>query len=127
MNSPLSFPESRPVAPPCFVRGNRAVRFLGVSMILWMCQTTAPAANLSLQTLYEFGLNPKNPQAGLAQATDGNFYGTTELGGTNGENGTIFRMTPSGVSLMFSFSGTDGSRPLAGLIQASDGNLYGTT
>jgi uncharacterized repeat protein (TIGR03803 family) len=65
-----------------------------------------------------------SPYAGLVQATDGNLYGTTVLGGAGGE-GTIFKITPSGTLL--SFAGTDGAQPYAGLIQATDGNLYGTT
>ena len=31
--------------------------------------------------------------AGLIQATDGNFYGTTSGGGANGD-GTVFKITP---------------------------------
>jgi uncharacterized repeat protein (TIGR03803 family) len=85
-----------------------------------------------MQTLYSFGGNPKNPAAALVQASDGNFYGTTEFGGAAGENGTIFRISSDGelpgeLSPLFSFSGTDGSRPLAALVQGTDGNLYGTT
>jgi uncharacterized repeat protein (TIGR03803 family) len=63
------------------------------------------------------------------QASDGNFYGTTALGGTF-DKGTIFRATPSfQVSIMYSFmaGNNDGQNPFSGLIQATDGNLYGTT
>ena len=35
------------------------------------------------------------PYAGLVQGSDGNFYGTTEYGGTSG-TGTVFRISPSG-------------------------------
>jgi uncharacterized protein (TIGR03437 family) len=71
------------------------------------------------------------PQAGLVQASDGNFYGTTSQGGTNG-SGTVFRLTPGGtLTTLYSFCAqagcTDGGTPVAALIQASDGNLYGTT
>jgi uncharacterized repeat protein (TIGR03803 family) len=69
------------------------------------------------------------PQAGLLQASDGNFYGTTNKGGASG-NGTVFKITPDGVeSVLYSFAGgtTDGSQPQAALIQARDGNFYGTT
>ena len=60
------------------------------------------------------------------QATDGNFYGTTNEGGTN-SNGTVFKITPSGVlTTLHNFNGTDGSGPIVGLVQATDGNLYGT-
>jgi uncharacterized repeat protein (TIGR03803 family) len=69
------------------------------------------------------------PQTGLIQATDGNFYGTTILGGAYG-NGTIFKMTPTGtVTTLYSVcskSGCpDGNYLYAGLTQATDGNLYG--
>ena len=68
----------------------------------------------------------------LLQASDGNFYGTTDEGGAKNQ-GTIFRMTPDfKVTILYSFLGhtkttTDGALPTAGLIQATDGNLYGTT
>jgi uncharacterized repeat protein (TIGR03803 family) len=80
--------------------------------------------------------------AGLAQGTDGNFYGTTEYGGTNtnsscpGGCGTIFEITPSGaLTTLYDLcsqggsSCTDGYYPEGALVQATslDGNLYGTT
>jgi len=67
------------------------------------------------------------PSAGLIQASDGNFYGTTNQGGT-GSVGTVFKMDSSGtVTSLHSFAGSDGANPSASLIQASDGNFYGTT
>jgi len=47
-------------------------------------------------TLHDFaGSDGASPRAGLAQGTDGNFYGTTQQGGANA-NGTVFRITPAG-------------------------------
>jgi uncharacterized repeat protein (TIGR03803 family) len=70
-----------------------------------------------------------SPQAALLQASDGNFYGTTNQGGLNGF-GTVFMITPAGVETVlhsFSFSTGDGNGPRAALIQGRDGNFYGTT
>ena len=86
-----------------------------------------------MTTLYTFnGTDGDNPQAGLIQATDGNFYGTTFSGGTSNYCGygcgTVFKITPSGsLTTLHSFSGTDGFNVQAGLVEGTDGNFYGTT
>lgn len=80
-----------------------------------------------LTTLHSFNFNDgANPYAGLIQATDGNFYGTTEAGGAHSA-GTVFRITPGTLTTLHSFNWGDGANPYAGLIQASDGNFYGPT
>jgi uncharacterized repeat protein (TIGR03803 family) len=96
-------------------------------------------------TLYNFC--PSNqcgdgisPLAGLVQASDGNFYGTTDAGGPNNpDGGIIFRYIPGAngaigdLTTIYSFCDQDhyhcldGQEPEGGLIQASDGDLYGTT
>jgi len=69
----------------------------------------------------------------LLQATDGNFYGTTQIFGLGAGDpccGTVFRMTADGaLTVLHAFVGgeIDGKEPSAGLIQASDGNFYGAT
>jgi uncharacterized repeat protein (TIGR03803 family) len=90
----------------------------------------------ALTTLVEFtGNGPSNkgshPHAGVIQAGDGDFYGTTSEGGAYGV-GTVFRMTPAGeLTTLVEFTGNEasnkGSRPLAELVPGTDGDLYGTT
>jgi|HubBroStandDraft_1064217.scaffolds.fasta_scaffold09340_2 uncharacterized repeat protein (TIGR03803 family) len=94
---------------------------------------TAHSARAQTQTTVETfdGANGAYPYAGLIQATDGNFYGTTYGGGAH-EGGTVYRVTPGGVATtLYSFCSqancTDGTQPTAGLVQASDGDFYGTT
>jgi uncharacterized repeat protein (TIGR03803 family) len=66
------------------------------------------------------------PIAGLTLGIDGNFYGATSVGGFN-NNGTVYKMTPSGtVTTLYAFP-RSGGNPYGALVQASDGNLYGDT
>jgi uncharacterized repeat protein (TIGR03803 family) len=90
------------------------------------------SGNVTVLHLFS-GPDGDNPN-GIIQASDGNFYGTTSLGGafTNcGNNagcGTVFKIDASGnVTLLHAFSGPDGWTPTSSLIQASDGDFYGTT
>lgn len=96
--------------------------------------------NGTLTTLYSFCAQTKcadgaNPSAGLVEAANGDFYGTTTYGGYDNcfhaPCGTVFRITPTGeLTTLHRFSyenGTDGVEPNAGLLLASDGNFYGTT
>lgn len=79
------------------------------------------------------------PFAGLAQAINGNFFGTTAYGGNaNNVNcqgrfspagcGTVFEITPGGnLTTIHRFNGTDGFSPAGMLVQAANRNFYGTT
>src|SRR5258708_8126360 len=93
----------------------------------------------TLTTLYSFCAQANCSDgdyvnAGLIQATDGNWYGTTFGGGNIGCGnygcGTVFRMTPAGqLTTLYAFpaSSPSSGNPSASLIQGRDGNLYGTT
>lgn len=68
------------------------------------------------------------PAAGLFRDKAGNLYGTTQAGGSGGDNGTVFEIDKDGVeTLLFSFGGSDGEVPQAALIRDQKGNFYGTT
>lgn len=87
-----------------------------------------------LTTIYTFCAqgppcpNGSGPLGGLMQATDGNFYGTTQSGGAY-FGGTVFKITPQGkLTTLHSFgNGGDGLQPMGVLVQATDGDFYGTT
>src|SRR5215469_5324569 len=93
----------------------------------------------TLTTLYNFCAQAnctdgKSPEATLALATNGTFYGTTFLGGSTGCDsgdfscGTVFKITPSGaLTTLHGFDGNDGGNPSGGLVEAANGTFYGTT
>ncbi len=89
--------------------------------------------NGTITVLHHFnGTDGGAPFAPLIQATDGNFYGTTEGYGAN-NYGTIFRITPQGMlTTLYNFCSqgkdcSDGGEPLVGLLQSTNGILYGMT
>lgn len=92
-----------------------------------------PAGELTTLDSFNF-TDGAFPYAGLVEATDGSFYGTTYAGGGTRKLcpqqgcGTVFRITSNGaMSVLQKFGATDGDNPYAALIQATDGNLYGTS
>ena len=99
--------------------------------------TVFKVAGDTLTTLHDFCTQTNcpdgwDPVAGLVQATDGNFYGTTLYGGATGGVGTVFKITSSGtLKTLYTFCSQngciDGVEPNGRLVQAADGNFYGTT
>jgi uncharacterized repeat protein (TIGR03803 family) len=73
--------------------------------------------------------------SGLIQATDGNFYGTTEAGncvdtGANASCGSIYKVTPNGVLTTlhtFSYGPIGYGVGTASLVEGGDHNFYGMT
>ena len=108
--------------------------------LLWAAALVLPAfgasAGVVFTTLYSFSdliVDETNgvgatPQSGLVLGSDGYFYGTTSMGGTN-LDGIVFKISPNGaLTNLYSLQAVpDGANPWAGLVQGSDGYLYGTT
>jgi uncharacterized repeat protein (TIGR03803 family) len=83
------------------------------------------------KVLHSFGTagDGSQPYGSLVQASDGNLYGTTTVGGAN-NLGTVFKITTTGTgeAVLHSFGASgDGANPYGRLIQGSDGALYGLT
>jgi len=83
--------------------------------------------------VYTFEPNPEGafldgegPYTNLIQGSNGDFYGTTEEGGSANE-GTIFQVTAAGKeTVLYSFPNqTDGAYPSLPLTQGPNGILYG--
>src|SRR5437879_4780976 len=112
---------------------NFRIPALLLKVILFVLAAYASQGAVQLTTLVSFnGTNGAQPQARLVQGKDGNFYGTTEIGGRRlhqvSDNGTVFKMVPNGTLVWsFAFGGTNGAHPMAELLEGKDGCFYGTT
>jgi uncharacterized repeat protein (TIGR03803 family) len=120
-----------PIAPP--TQGTDGNLYIPVSLGgTSECGTIVKLTTAGvLQSSYDFpcGAGGAFPIGPLVQASNGNFYSTTQDGGTEGE-GTIYQVTTSlGVTVLHSFGALfgDGEYPGAGLLLATDGNYYGST
>ncbi len=86
-----------------------------------------PAGVLTVLHSFTPATDGGDPDGGLVQGTDNNFYGATYTGGTK-NHGTIYKITPGGVfSTVYNFDGTGGSSPMITLLQHTTGTLYGDT
>ncbi len=90
--------------------------------------------DLKPQILHSFnGANGEQVTAGVALGRDNVFYGATVHGGASGK-GAVFALSPPSAAgqpwvetVLYSFSGSDGSEPFAGLVIGQSGQLFGTT
>jgi uncharacterized repeat protein (TIGR03803 family) len=115
-------------------------RALTLSVICALLLIAARPALAQTETVvYNFAgsSDGSNPNSTLTSDGVGNFYGTTNSGGTAGSfgYGTVFELSPNGSggwneTVLYRFTGgADGASPAAGsnLILDGLGNLYGTT
>ena len=123
------------------IRESRVVRIL-LALTLFCAGLPFASVAQEITAVANFAGADGNGPTSLVQGADGNFYGTTENGGTgNGSDlclppysgcGTFFKVTPSGtITSLYSFCSqlncTDGSGPREALVRGTDGNYYGTT
>jgi uncharacterized repeat protein (TIGR03803 family) len=98
---------------------------------------SSPFGPFSESTIYTFtgGADGDSPTTTGALIADskGALYGTTQGGGASNA-GVVFKLTPPGLgrtqwseTVLYSFSGPDGSSPSSGLVRDSSGALYGVT
>jgi uncharacterized repeat protein (TIGR03803 family) len=99
--------------------------------------TPDASGDWTAKVLYSFGADSTSGpflNGSLIFDATGNLYGTTEEGGANNGNGTVFELTPADegswtekVLHSFGATGTDGAHPWAGLTFDAAGDLYGAT
>lgn len=117
--------------------GTTSAGGLGGGGVVYQLTEIAPNSdNWRLRTLHSFfGLDGKNPLAGLSADSAGNLYGTASQGGAWG-CGVVFKLSPAPnnrwkYSVVYSFNDTgenwDGCYPSSGVAINSAGHLYGTT
>lgn len=81
--------------------------------------------------IFQGGNDGRDPLAGLISDKHGALYSTTAYGGGNTEDGTVFKLTPTGrtysETILHSFQRLhDGATPYSSLIADESGALYGT-
>jgi uncharacterized repeat protein (TIGR03803 family) len=118
-----------------------------VALMALMLMTAPYARAQSFSVLYTFCAHVTctsgRTASSLIQATNGDFYGTTNKGGTKNNVvctsvepglgcGSVFKISSSGkLTTLYDFCSqpncADGALPASGLIQATSGEIYGTT
>jgi uncharacterized repeat protein (TIGR03803 family) len=100
----------------------------GLAVVL---SQTMQAQTFSVLHNFTDGADGAGPEAGVTVGPGGVLYGTAAGGGTHSK-GTVFRLSHSGSSWIFTTlyefgEGTDGSYPIGGVVIGTQGALFGTT
>lgn len=103
------------------------VKFPLSILALTLLVTAASAQTFSVFYTFNF-TDGSAPNGGLILDSAGNFYGTTQFGGSS-NRGIIFKLNSTGQqTVLYTFTGsTDGGIPIGRLIRDAKGNLYGIT
>jgi uncharacterized repeat protein (TIGR03803 family) len=123
-------------------QGSTGCGVVGCGTVFELSPPLAPGGSWSYTVLWNFGGNDLNdgaiPSGRLTWGVSGNLFGTTEIGGANQGEGTVFELSPAQAggwneSVLYTFCPNglfecgDGAGPLAGVSLDASGNLYGTT
>ena len=96
-------------------------------LFLALVSSAFPLRAVTYEPVNAFRLGPRNPGSGpLVRHTDGNDYGTTPSGGPKGE-GTVYRVTPTGVVEMVSAMDFLANPNPSGLTADGAGLLWGVS
>ena len=93
------------------------------------CGTAFKITSQGVLTSISFdGTDGAIPDAGFLLGRNGLLYGTTSTGGASG-NGEVFSLNPKtmAITVLHSFTGSDGASPEAPLTLGPGGKYYGTT
>jgi uncharacterized repeat protein (TIGR03803 family) len=111
----------------------KGVSLIGLIITACLCTSATQGATALYEEVFAdigAGNTGMFPNGRLVQASDGNFYGTSQQGGVK-IGGTAFRLTPGGkLSSIYSFDlrpNDLGIAPHAAFCVGADGNLFGTT
>ena len=105
---------------------------LAFFVLVSMIGTVVAGHAQTYSVLYNFGTQPGRPSVEnnpglIAQGRNGVLYSAGGAGGTNNEGAVYSITTAGGLSVLHSFTGSDGDFPASGLTAGTDGTFYGTT
>src|SRR5579862_2351902 len=101
-----------------------------IALLMACAMGVAQAQTYSIVASFN-GTDGDVPATSLVQGVDGNFYGTTAMGGGS-KTGNAYRVTPTGeLTSIYVFCSlpycVDGNEPQSAMVLGPDGNFYGTT